>query len=197
MLSRRQQIIKRFFDIFFSVIGLVLLIVPVLILVIIATISTKKEGIYAQERIGQHAARFTIYKIRSMIDTQSNNHITTKTDKRITKFGKILRKYNLDELPQIYNVLIGDMSFVGPRPDVKGYADKLQGDDRIILSIKPGITGPATLHFKNEEEVLATKKNAKKYNDEILWKEKVAINKEYIKNWSLNNDIKYIIKTIF
>lgn len=182
---------------FFSIIGFALLAVPILILVIIATISTKKRGLYTQERIGQHAVSFTIYKIRSMIDLQSDNHITIKTDNRITKFGQIIRKYNLDELPQIYNVLIGTMSFVGPRPDVKGYADKLQGDDRIILNIKPGITGSATLHFKNEEEILATKKDAKKYNDEILWKEKVAINKEYIKNWSLSNDIKYIIKTIF
>ena len=88
------------------------------------------------------------------------------------------------------------MSFVGPRPDVKGYADLLQGNDKIILNLKPGITGPATLAFQNEEELLAKQDNPKQYNDEVLWPKKVTINKEYITNWSLINDLKYIIKTI-
>ncbi len=125
-----------------------------------------------------------------------NNTITTANDARITAFGRFLRKYNLDELPQIYNVFIGNMSIVGPRPDVKGYADELTGDDRMILSVKPGITGPATLYYKNEEQILAKKENPKQYNDEVLWKEKIKINKLYITNWSLINDIKYILKTI-
>jgi lipopolysaccharide/colanic/teichoic acid biosynthesis glycosyltransferase len=88
------------------------------------------------------------------------------------------------------------MSFVGPRPDVEGYADKLEGEDRIILSIRPGITGPASIKYKNEEEILAEQDNPKEYNDKVIWRDKVKINKEYIQNWSLNRDIKYIIKTV-
>ena len=122
--------------------------------------------------------------------------ITLKNDDRITPFGKFLRAYKLDELPQLYNVLVGDMSLVGPRPDVPGYADSLEGEDRIILSIKPGITGPATIKFKNEEDLLSDQKNPKKYNDDVIWPEKIKINKQYIQEWSLFNDIKCIVNTI-
>ena len=126
-----------------------------------------------------------------------NSNVTTDRDPRITKIGRFFRKTKIDELPQLINVLKGDMSFVGPRPDVPGYADRLQGEDRIILSVKPGITGPATLKYKNEEEILAKVDNPEKYNDEVIWPDKVRINKEYIKNWSLKRDIIYILKTIF
>lgn len=197
MLSKNQHITKRLFDLSFSIIGIVILTIPIIILIILATFSTKSFGLFLQERIGQYAKNFYIIKIRSMLKSDSKNYITIKNDNRITKFGRFLRKYNLDELPQIYNVFIGNMSFVGPRPDVKGYADLLVGKDTIILNLKPGITGPATLNFKNEETILANQKDPKKYNDEVLWKEKVKINKEYIKNWSLFGDIKYILKTIF
>ena len=197
MLSQNQQISKRLFDIVLSVLGIFFLTIPILILTILASISTKKNGIFKQERIGQHAKPFQILKIRSMIENNSSSHITIKNDQRITSFGKFIRKYNLDELPQIFNVLKGEMSFVGPRPDVKGYADLLQGNDKIILSLKPGITGPATLAFQNEEELLAKQDKPKQYNDEVLWPKKVTINKEYITNWSLINDLKYIIKTLF
>lgn len=118
-------------------------------------------------------------------------------DTRITSFGRFLRKFKLDEIPQIFNVLFGTMSFVGPRPDVKGYADLLRGEDRIILSVKPGITGPATLKFKDEESLLEKQENPKKYNDEVIWKEKIKINKKYIENWTFIGDVKYILKTIF
>ena len=197
MLSQNQQISKRLFDIVLSVLGIFFLTIPILILTIFASISTKKNGIFKQERIGQHAKPFQILKIRSMIENNSSSHITIKNDQRITSFGKFIRKYNLDELPQIFNVLKGEMSFVGPRPDIKGYADLLQGNDKIILSLKPGITGPATLAFQNEEELLAKQDKPKQYNDEVLWPKKVTINKEYITNWSLISDLKYIIKTLF
>ena len=196
ILSKKQQITKRLFDIIFAVLGILLLTIPILILIIFAWYSTKKNGLYKQERIGQFAKPFQIYKIRSMKENNASNHITIKNDQRITSFGKFIRKYNLDELPQIYNVLKGEMSFVGPRPDVSGYADLLKDDDRIILSIKPGITGPATLAFKNEEEILANQKNPKQYNDNVLWKKKIALNKKYITNWSFWNDCKYILQTI-
>ena len=196
MLTKKQQLIKRVFDLLFSFLGILVLTLPILILAFFSFLSTNKNGFFNQERIGQNGKVFSIFKLRSMVANDSKNHITLKNDKRITKFGKFLRKYNLDELPQIYNVFFGSMSFVGPRPDVKGYADVLQGDDTIILTVKPGITGPATLKFKHEAELLAAQKNPLKYNDEVLWKQKITINKNYIKNWSLLNDIKYIIKTI-
>lgn len=128
---------------------------------------------------------------------ENGNYITKLNDTRVTSFGRFLRKFKLDEIPQIFNVLFGMMSFVGPRPDVQGYADLLQGEDRIILSVKPGITGPATLKFKDEESLLEKQENPKQYNDEVIWKEKVEINKKYIENWTFIGDIKYILKTIF
>jgi len=197
MLSHKQQIIKRGFDIVLSFFGLVICSIPILILVIIATISTRHFGLYSQTRVGRHARMFTIFKIRTMKYPNDDNFITLADDPRITFVGKIFRKYHLDELPQLFNVLIGDMGFVGPRPDVAGYADLLQGEDRIILSVRPGITGPATLKFKNEDILLSQQTDPKKYNDTVIWKEKVRINKEYIMNWTLLGDINFIFKTIF
>ncbi len=115
---------------------------------------------------------------------------------RITPFGRFLRKYNIDEWPQVLNVIKGEMSMVGPRPDVAGYADSLEGEDRIVLCVKPGITGPASIAFRNEEDILVKQKNPKQYNDEIIWPKKVELNKQYILNWSLWTDIKYLIKTL-
>jgi lipopolysaccharide/colanic/teichoic acid biosynthesis glycosyltransferase len=122
--------------------------------------------------------------------------ITVATDLRITAVGKILRKYKLDELPQLWNVLIGKMSFVGPRPDVPGYADTLKGDDAVVLGLRPGITGPATLYFRNEEELLTKVDNPRQFNDTIIWSLKVAINKQYIQEWNFFKDIGYILITI-
>ncbi len=103
----------------------------------------------------------------------------------------------MDEIPQLWNVLIGDMSLVGPRPDVPGYADKLTGEDRLILNVRPGITGPATLKYRDEEQLLARHDDPKKYNDEVIWKDKVEINKEYVKNWSFKNDLRILWDTFF
>jgi len=123
--------------------------------------------------------------------------ITTSHDPRISKFGKILRNYKLDELPQLINVFIGRMSFVGPRPDVPGYADKLKGENRKVLELRPGITGPASLKYENEEEILAKVDHPEKYNDEIIYPDKVRINLEYYYNHNLFDDIKLIFQTIF
>lgn len=197
-LNTRQSFVKRVFDLFFSFFGLFFLLFPILILIVFASFSTKTIGLFSQWRVGQDGELFRMYKIRTMKgDLKGDNFITLINDERITSFGKFLRLFKLDELPQLFNVLIGNMSFVGPRPDVRGYADNLKGDDRIVLSVKPGITGPATLKFKHEEIILEDQKNPKKYNDEIVWPEKVKINIQYIKNWSLIRDIEYIIKTIF
>ena len=197
MLSRKQQITKRCFDIIVSFFSIILCFFPILVLIILSSLSTKEFGLFTQQRVGRNAKLFRIFKIRTMKHPYDDNFITLRDDPRLTAFGKILRKYHLDELPQLFNVLIGNMSFVGPRPDVAGYADLLQGDDRIILSVRPGITGPATIKFKNEDVLLSQQKDPKKYNDTIIWKEKVKINKEYILNWTLLGDINYIFKTIF
>jgi len=194
-MSKKDKLIKRIFDFVLALMGLLITWPIILVAWIIASIETKSNGMFSQIRVGENGKLFKIYKIKTMKDKKGTT-ITTANDKRITKSGKIFRKYKIDELPQLWNVLIGDMSFVGPRPDVPGYADKLEGDDRIVLSIKPGITGPASLKYKNEEEILAQVKNPKEYNDKVIWPDKVKINKEYIKNWSLKKDIEYIIKTV-
>ncbi|MCB0472447.1 MAG: sugar transferase [Flavobacteriaceae bacterium] len=197
MLSKRQQALKRLFDLIFSIAGILIFCVPVIFLVILASFSTGRFGIFSQLRIGQGGKPFVIYKIRTMYAQQNASPITQFMDPRLTPFGRFLRTTHLDELPQLYNILIGTMSFVGPRPDVPGYADKLTGDDRIILSVKPGITGPATIRFKNEDRILAVQADPQKYNDTVLWIEKVKINREYVENWSFLGDLNYIFATIF
>ena len=148
--------------------------------------------LFIQKRVGQHGRLFSIYKFRTMHVNHGGNTISVKGDSRITSLGSALRKYKLDELPELWNVLKGDMSFVGPRPDVPGYADKLEGKERVILSVKPGITGPATLKFSNEEELLALQSDPEKYNDEVLYPQKVRINLDYIEHQSFFTDIKII-----
>jgi len=125
-----------------------------------------------------------------------NSVFTIRGDPRVTKFGAVLRKFKLDELPQLFNVLVGAMSFVGPRPDVVGFADMLQGDDRIILSLRPGITGPATLFYRNEEEILATCDDPERYNREVVFEIKTKINRQYIREYSFFKDIMYIVATL-
>lgn len=196
-LTKNQKLMKRLFDLFFSFICLLVFIGPLSILLFLATISTGKFGLYSQKRIGLNGNTFIMYKIRSMKEGDDSSGITLKNDSRITRFGQFLRNFKLDEIPQLWNVIIGDMSLVGPRPDIEGYADQLLGDDRIILSIRPGITGPATIKYKNEEEMLVAQTDPRYYNDTVIWKDKIEINKQYIKNWSLLGDIRYIFKTIF
>ena len=196
-LNNSQKTIKRLFDLFFSFIGILIFLIPVLLLIALSTISTGKFGLYTQLRVGKFGKTFTMFKIRTMKGIDDGLFITLKNDKRITPIGKFLREFKLDELPQLFNVLMGNMSLVGPRPDVVGYADKLVGDDRIILNVKPGITGPATLKFKNEEELLAKQSDPLQYNDEVIWKEKIKINKNYIKNWTFKGDLKFILRTFF
>ncbi len=196
-LSLHQKIIKRSFDILFSTIGLIVAFPIIFLSWFIATIETKSNGIFFQKRIGQHGKTFYLFKIKTMNDDKNNKiKITVSNDPRITQSGIIFRKYKIDELPQLFNVLIGDMSFVGPRPDVEGYADKLSPEDKIILSIKPGITGPASIKYSNEEEILAKVDNPKIYNDEIIWPDKVTINIDYINRYSFFKDIRYIFETI-
>ena len=154
--------------------------------------------LFKQERVGQFGKIFQIYKIRTMKSAGSNkNFVTTANDDRILPFGKWLRKTKLDEIVELINVLKGDMSFVGPRPDVSGYADALQGSARKILELRPGITGPASLKYINEEEILAQVDNPQEYNDNIIFPDKVKINLHYYHNRTFWGDIIIILKTIF
>jgi lipopolysaccharide/colanic/teichoic acid biosynthesis glycosyltransferase len=132
-----------------------------------------------------------------MSTVHSGSSVSVKGENRITPLGAKLREYKIDELPELWNVLIGNMSFVGPRPDVSGYADKLIGDDRNILKLKPGITCEASLRYADEEEVLSFQENPIKYNDEVIFPEKVKMNLDYYRNNSAIKDIKIIFKTIF
>ncbi|MCK5814601.1 MAG: sugar transferase [Flavobacteriaceae bacterium] len=189
MLTRSQQVLKRIVDILLSITGIAFAVIPMIILIAISSLFTRSFGVFFQERVGINAKTFTMFKIKTMREYTDGSIV-------LTSFGKFLRKTKLDELPQLFNVLFGSMSMVGPRPDLRGYADVLDGDDRIILSVKPGITGPATLKFSNEEMLLSEQENALDYNDTVLWPQKVEINKAYVKNWSLAKDFSYIFKTV-
>ena len=188
---------KFLFDRVSSLFGL-LFLSPVLLFVALL-IRIKMPGgpiIFKQKRVGQYGRLFTMYKFRAMTVSHSGSSVSVKGESRITPLGVKLRKYKLDELPELWNVLIGDMSFVGPRPDVPGYADKLEGDDRRMLLLKPGITGPASLKYRNEEELLAEQENPQKYNDEVLFPDKVRINIDYMDHWSFGKDVKIIVYTV-
>lgn len=190
--------LKRCFDIAFSLVILILFSVIILISWVVASIDTRANGFYRQKRIGRGGQIFKIIKLRSMRKSlRIGTTVTAKNDPRITSFGSLLRRSKVDELPQFWNVLVGDMSVVGPRPDVPGFADILTGEDRVVLSVKPGITGPAQIYFKNEEEVLAQTTEPEKYNRDVIWPKKVELNREYAVSNNFWIDLKYIFKTVF
>ena len=189
--------LKYVFDRVVSTIGLV--IKSPLLFVTAIMIKILMPGgpvIFKQKRIGRNGREFVMYKFRSMVVGHSGSSISVAGESRITPFGAILRRYKIDELPELWNVMTGEMSFVGPRPDVPGYADKLKGAERAILQLRPGITGPASLKYRDEEELLATVKDPQKYNDEIIFPDKVRINLYYMKHYSFVDDIKMILCTI-
>ncbi|MCF6158698.1 MAG: sugar transferase [wastewater metagenome] len=193
-----NQFLKRCFDFTVSAVGLIVTGWIIIFAYIIMSIDTKKGGFFTQTRIGKGGKPFKVIKIRTMKDVSSfYTTVTTKNDPRITPFGKFFRRTKIDELPQLINVFLGHMSFVGPRPDVPGFADKLVGEDRIILSIRPGITSPATLKYKDEEEILARQADPERYNREVIFPDKVRLNREYVENYSFVRDIECIFQTIF
>ena len=153
--------------------------------------------IFRQRRVGRGGRLFTMYKFRSMTVGHGGSSVSVAGESRITPLGHVLRRYKLDELPELWNVLIGDMSLVGPRPDVPGYADRLTGEDRDVLRLRPGITGPASLKYANEEEILALVDDPQRYNDEVIFPDKVRINLQYYRSHSLAVDIRLILATIF
>tara|TARA_B100001113_G_scaffold353447_1_gene357820 strand:- start:2740 stop:3324 length:585 start_codon:yes stop_codon:yes gene_type:complete len=188
---------KRIIDIFVSTLGLTILSPLFLLLSIFVKISSRGPVFFIQKRVGQDGKIFKMIKFRTMyINQTSDSTISIKGDDRVTRVGRFLRKYKLDEFPELINVMIGDMSLVGPRPDVCGYADRLVKADRDILKIRPGITGPASLKYINEEEILAKQDDPQTYNDEVIYPDKVKINLDYYKNQSIWLDFKIIFATI-
>lgn len=193
------MIIKWLFDSIFSFLALIVLSPFLLVIFILHKIKMDKGPFFfLQTRIGKDAKPFRIIKIRTMkVGSDKGDSVTTFDDSRILPFGKWLRETKIDTLFELINILIGDMSFVGPRPDVPGYADRLEGDDRRILNLRPGITGPASLKYRHEDRILSQQKDPKRYNDEVIYPDKVKINLEYLDNWSVFLDIKILWKTFF
>ncbi|WP_311563461.1 sugar transferase [Prevotella histicola] len=197
--------LKWLFDKLASLFGLIFLSPVLLVVAILIKVKMPGPVLFCQKRVGQYGKLFTVYKFRSMTvkaeasvasrDSDATSIASTEQN-RITPLGEKLRRYKLDELPELWNVLKGDMSFVGPRPDVPGYADQLQGEERDILKLKPGITGPASLKYRNEEELLASVDNPAQYNDEVIFPDKVKLNLYYLKHYSFIKDIQMIICTV-
>lgn len=207
-----MMILKWFFDRVVALIGL-LVLWPVLLVVAIL-VKVKMPGgpaFFVQKRVGKGGELFDCHKFRTMTVKHNGSTVSVAGDSRITPFGAILRHYKLDELPGLWDVLIGNMSFVGPRPDVPGYADKLEGKDCDVLKLRPGITGPATLKYRLEDEMIseyvAQKQKegdtrpmqviATEYNDSVIYPDKVRINCYYYRNYSFFKDIEIILATVF
>lgn len=191
------MLVKRCFDIILSIIGLVVLFPALLIIAILTLFDSKTPVFFLQSRVGYHNKDFKIFKFRTMEKGSENKGLLTlgDNDPRVTKIGYFLRKYKLDELPQLANVLIGDMSFVGPRPEVRKYVDMFPKEYSIILSTKPGITDLASVAFRNEAELLKHAVNAEEYYTQVILPKKLNLHKKYIANRNLIFDIKIILKT--
>ena len=190
--------IKRLFDIIFSFVGIVFLFPVFIIVSILIKIDSSGPVFFVQERVCLNGKFFKIIKFRSMKTNHNNSlTVTLENDKRITRIGKKIRKYKIDEIPELINVFIGDMSFVGPRPDVPGYADLLKGESRNILKLRPGITSRASIKYANEEMILLNEDDPIAYNNNIIFPDKVKLNLNYYYNNNIWIDIKIIFATLF
>lgn len=202
--------LKFLFDRLLSFLGLIVLSPVMLVVAILIMVKMDGPVLFKQQRVGKEGKLFTMAKFRTMKADHGESSVSVAGESRITPLGAKLRKYKLDELPELWNVLKGDMSFVGPRPDVPGYADRLQGDDREVLLLRPGITGPASLKYRNEEEMIAeyvaqakTQGDSRSeqeialwYNDNVIWPDKVRINCYYYRHYSFVKDIQMIFCTV-
>ena len=190
---------KRIFDIFFAFIGIVFLTPFFLIISLLIIIDSKGGIFYKQERIGRHGSMFKVFKFRTMRpDSFSKGALTVGSrDPRITNIGYYLRKYKLDELPQLFNVLFGDMSFVGPRPEVKKYTDLYNEEQKKVLSVRPGITDYASIKFRNENDLLSETDEPEKLYIDVIMPEKLKLNMQYIQDNSVFKDIRIIFVTIY
>jgi len=188
--------IKRLFDISASFFGLIFFSSVYLLISLLIKLKMPGPVFFIKHRVGRHGRLFRMVKFRTMKVAHHGGSISVKGESRITPLGSTLRKYKLDELPELWNVLKGEMSFVGPRPDVPGYADMLQGKDRELLNMRPGITGPASIKYSNEEEILALQPDPVAFNNEVIFPDKVRINLAYIKHQSFLLDLKIIYVTV-
>lgn len=194
------MILKWIFDRIVSLIGLVCLSWLYLIVAILIKVKMPEGPVFfVQKRVGRCGKLVKVHKFRSMTVQKKNEAFTgiaAIETNRITPLGAKLRRYKIDELPELWDVFIGNMSFVGPRPDIPGYADQLKGDDLEVLRLRPGITGPASMKYRNEEEILASVDDPRKYNDEMIYPDKVRLNRYYLHNYSFVKDIQMIICTV-
>lgn len=181
--------VKRLFDIFLALTGLLFAGWLIALFYLFVVLTMNGNGIFRQQRVGRYGQFFTIYKLRSMEDNEGV--------KQVTPLGRFMRRFKIDELPQLINILAGDMSFVGPRPDVPGYYDNLTGNNKKLLQLRPGLTGPASIKYANEEQLLAAVEDPVFYNDEIIFPDKVRLNMVYLQKQSLWLDIKIIACTLF
>lgn len=204
------MILKWLFDRLISLIGLLILWPVLLIVAIMIKVKMPGPVLFVQKRVGKDGKLFKCHKFRSMTVKHNGSTVSVAGDSRITPLGAKLRHYKLDELPGLWDVFIGNMSFVGPRPDVPGYADKLQGDDRDVLKLRPGITGPATLKYRLEDEMISEyvaqkqkegdtrsmQEIAVEYNDNVIYPDKVRLNCYYYRHYSFWKDIEMIFATV-
>ncbi len=196
-MSRSDRFFKYLFDRMAALVLLPLLSPLLLVLGLLVKLTMGKGPVlFRQVRIGKDGRPFTILKFRTMTADHEGSSVSVEGEERIRPFGAFLRKYHLDEMPELWNILKGDMSFVGPRPDVPGYADRLTGDDREILCLRPGLTGPATLKYRDEEHLLASQSDPQRYNDEIVFPDKVRINRYYLHHYSFRDDCRILFATL-
>jgi lipopolysaccharide/colanic/teichoic acid biosynthesis glycosyltransferase len=197
-MTRRVQLVKRLFDVVVAALGLALVGWLIGIGAQCARWDTGRSGIFRQQRIGRGGRLFWLYKLRTMRDIPGMaTTITTRDDPRITRLGRVLRRWKIDELPQLFNVLRGDMSLVGPRPEVPAYLDRIRREAPLVLSVRPGITGPASIKYRHEEQLLAAQANPDEFNDEIILPDKLRINEAYVRNYSFRSDLKCLWETIW
>jgi lipopolysaccharide/colanic/teichoic acid biosynthesis glycosyltransferase len=197
-LPRGAAFAKRSFDLVLAAAGLALAAPVIAAAWVVATLDTGANGFFTQTRIGRHGRPFKVIKIRTMRPgSESGSTVTTAHDARVTAAGRFFRRTKIDELPQLVNIVAGSMSFVGPRPDTPGFADGLEGKDRIILSVRPGITGPATLRYRREEEILAAQPDAERYNREVIFPDKVRLNRRYVECYRFAEDLRILALTLF
>lgn len=193
MLSPVQRLLKRSFDLSLSLCLMPCLLLPFLFFLILMSCSLNRWAWFSQTRIGLYGRPFTLYKLRTL---KGAHHKLGSEGQSTTNLGAWLRKTHIDEWPQVFNILIGDMSFVGPRPDLPGYADQLQGEDRLILEVKPGLTGPASLKYRTETGILQSQKNPESYYRAVIWPDKVQMNKNYVKSYRFSLDLQLLLKTL-
>lgn len=188
---------KRVLDVVVATAGLVVGSVIMLPAILVIRVAMGSPVVFSQNRIGRDGRPFRVYKLRTMVHSDVlATTVTRADDERITPVGRVLRRTKLDEIPQLWNVIRGDMSLVGPRPDVPGFADELTGADRVILLVRPGITGPASVAFRDEEELLAGQPDPEEYNATQLYPAKVRLNRVYVERSRLRDDLRYLWWTV-